>query len=75
MKNCCGVYEIKNTKSKISYKILSGKDDLLLYLKKNPDKSCKEEKPVFSVKEYSEFPNTEVRKLTALEAEKYLSER
>lgn len=75
VKNCCGVYEIKNTKSKISYKILSGKDDLLLYLKKNPDKSCKEEKPVFSVKEYSEFPNTEVRKLTALEAEKYLSER
>ena len=31
--------------------------------------------PIFSVKEYKEYPNTQVRKLTADEIKQYLSER
>lgn len=31
--------------------------------------------PVFIVEKYKEYPNTEVRKLTAKEIKKYMSER
>lgn len=74
-KKSCGIYEIENGKGRISYKIFKDIQDLELFLKKNRDKVCKLMKPIYSVGEYQEYPNTDVRKLTSSEIEKYMSER
>ena len=44
-------------------------------LKNNKDKSCDKMSPVFTAEEFREYPNTQVRKLTPNEIEKYMSER
>lgn len=75
MKKSCGIYEIKSENNRISYKIFADKDDLQLYLKKNKGKTCKSMTPVFSIEEYREYPNTQIRKLTPDEIDKYMSER
>lgn len=75
MKKSCGIYEIKNDKGTVSYKIFARTKDLELYLKKNKDKLCDSRTSIFSLGEYKEYPNTEVRKLTSYEIEKYMSER
>ncbi len=75
MKKSCGIYETENGKGRVSYKIFAGADDLLLFLKKNKDKICRKMSPVFTAGEYREFPNTEVRKLTSGEIERYLCEQ
>jgi len=64
MKKCCGVYEIVSKTVRKSYKIFVDDEELLDYLKKNKDKSCTNNKALFRAKEYKEFPNTKVRKLT-----------
>ncbi|WP_352403992.1 hypothetical protein [Kandleria vitulina] len=74
-KSSCGIYEIENSKGRVSYKIFAGNEDLHLFLKKNKDKKCKQMTPVFSVGEYKEYPHTEVRKLTSDEIKQYMSER
>ena len=38
-------------------------------------KICEKMAPVFIVKEYREYANTQVRKLTSDEIQKYMSER
>lgn len=75
MKTPCGIYEIENSKGRLSYKIFAAKEDLQVFLKKNKDKTCPLLAPVFTVHEYKEYPNTEVRKLTADEISHYMSER
>ena len=75
MKKSCGIYEISSSKGRVSYKIFVGMEDLELFLKKNKDKICEKITPVFIVEKYKEYPNTEVRKLTSKEIEKYMSER
>ena len=75
MKKSCGIYEISSSKGRVSYKIFTGTEDLELFLKKNKDKICEKRTPVFTVEKYKEYPNTEVRKLTSKEIEKYMSER
>lgn len=75
MKKSCGIYEIKNIKGRVSYKIFASVEDLQLYLSKNKDKVCDEMTPLFSAKEYKEYPDTQIRKVTPEEIEKYLSER
>ena len=74
-KKPCGIYEIKNGNGRLSYKIFADSEDLLLYLKKNKGKTCKEKKPIFVMKEYREYKNTQIRKLTPDEIEKYMLER
>lgn len=71
----CGIYEIENSKGRVSYKIFSDKDELSVYLKKNNDKKCKLMKPVFTIGKYIEYPNTQVRKLNSDEIELYMSEQ
>ena len=44
-------------------------------MKKNKGKRCKKMAPEFAVKEYVEYPNTQVRKLTESEIEMYMRER
>lgn len=46
-----------------------------LYLKKNKGKLCDKMKPLFIVEEYKEYADTQVRKLTSDEIQKYMSER
>lgn len=74
-KKACGIYEIENSKGRVSYKIFSDKDELSVYLKKNNDKKCKLMKPVFTIGKYIEYPNTQVRRLNSDEIELYMSER
>ena len=75
MKKSCGIYEISNGKGRISYKVFAETEDLQLFLKKNKDKVCENIAPIFFIEQYEEYSNTEVRKLTAEEIEKYMSER
>ena len=74
-KKPCGIYELKSENGRISYKIFASNEDLKIYLKKNKGKTCEKMASVFSVEEYQEFPNTQVRKLTAEEVETYMKER
>lgn len=74
-KKICGIYEMKNDKGRVSYKIFAGDSELEAYLKKNKKNTCEKMAPVFSVSEYREYPNTEVRKLADGEIEKYMAER
>ena len=74
-KKACGIYEIENSKGRVSYKIFSDKDELSVYLKKNNDKKCKLMKPVFTIGKYIEYPNTQVRRLNSDEIELYMSEQ
>lgn len=75
MKKPCGIYQIKNAKGRICYKIFANIEDLQKYLNKNTDKFCEQMKPVFAMKSYVEYPNTQVRKLDFEEVENYLSQR
>ena len=74
-KKPCGIYELKSENGRISYKIFASNEDLKLYLKKNKGKTCEKMASVFSVEKYQEFPNTQVRRLTSGEIQKYMSER
>ena len=74
-KKPCGIYELKSENGRISYKIFASNEDLKLYLKKNKGKTCEKMASVFSVEEYQEFSNTQVRRLTSGEIQKYMSER
>jgi hypothetical protein len=74
-KKVCGIYKIKNSKGRISYKIFAEAEDLALYLHKNKDKFSEGGLPVYSARKYRDFEGTEVRKVSADEIEKYLSER
>lgn len=75
IKKSCGIYEIKNNKGRIAYKIFAEMEDLQLFLKKNEDKTCEAMTPVFENSEYREFTNTMVRKLSSEEIVEYMSER
>lgn len=75
MKKPCGIYELKSENGRLSYKIFANIEDLQLYLKKNKGKICKDMKPVFIIEEYREYVNTQIRKLTSDEIQKYMSER
>ena len=75
MKKACGIYEIKNNKGRISYKIFADIKELELFLKKNKDKICEKMTPIFTMEDYKEYSNTQIRKLTAEEIKKYMSER
>lgn len=75
MKKPCGIYELKNENGRLLYKIFADSKDLMLYLKKNKGKTCKDMKPIFIIEEYREYANTQIRKVTSDEIQKYMSER
>lgn len=58
-----------------AYKIFASDQDLELYLKKNKRKNCNGMAPVFRVEKYKKYPNTQIRKLTSDEIQKYITER
>ena len=75
MKRPCGIYEMKSENGRLSYKIFADGGDLRSYLKKNKGKTCKSMVPVFAVEEYREYDDTQIRKLTSGEIQKYMSEK
>lgn len=75
MKKSCGIYEIKSRNGRLSYKIFADNVELQLYLKKNEGKVCESMDSVYSVKEYREYANTQIRNLTSDEIQRYMSER
>ena len=75
MKKSCGIYELKSEKGRTLYKIFSSNEELRSYLKKNKEKICKKMEPVFKVEKYKEYTDTQVKKLTFDEIQKYMSER
>lgn len=74
-KKPCGIYEILSENGRLSYKIFEDEESLKIYLKRNKGKTCETMKPAFIVDEYREYKNTQVRKLTPEEVERYMSER
>ena len=74
VKQSCGIYEIKSENGRLSYKIFTENEDLQLYLKKNKGKTCENLEPGFIVDEYREYENTQIRKLTSDEIQKYMLE-
>lgn len=74
MKTSCGIYEIKSTSSRISFKIFQGRNELQQYLAKNKGKTCTAMEPLFQMP-YREFEQTEVRKLSQIEISQYMAER
>ena len=74
-KKPCGIYEILSENGRLSYKIFEDGESLKIYLKRNKGKTCETMKPVFIVEEYQEYENTQVRKLTPDEVDRYISER
>ena len=73
MKKCCGIYEIVNENGRISYKIFASDEELQFYLQKNKNKKCLNSKPVFINSKYTEFKHTQIRKLSDIEIQQYLS--
>ena len=74
-KKSCGIYEIKSKNGRLSYRIFEDCEDLRVYLRKNKGKICETMAPVFQVEGYKEYPNTQIRKLTSDEIQKYMAER
>lgn len=74
LKRPCGIYRLSSRAGRHSYKILSGPEELL-FLQKHGDKNRDAKAPLFSVTPYRECPNTQIRTLTAREAERCLRER
>ncbi len=74
MKKACGIYEIRSNSGRISYKIFASHTDLQSFLLKNKDKICEKMEPIFTAGDYTEYSNTQVRKLNAHEITTYLSE-
>ena len=74
-KKPCGIYEILSENGRLSYKIFEDEESLKIYLKRNKGKTCETMKPAFIVDEYREYKNTQVRKLTPDEVDRYISER
>lgn len=75
VKKPCGIYEIKSENGRLSYKIFADSADLQFYIKKNKGKACETMQPIFMAEEYKEYANTQIRKLTSDEIQKYMSER
>lgn len=74
-KHSCGIYELRNDKDRVSYKIFEDKQQLHEYLLKNKDKHCDLMRPIFEVEVYKEYADTQIKKLTRKEIQQYLDEQ
>lgn len=75
MKQACGIYEIISKNGRKSYKIFANNKDLEIYLSKNKDKSCVSKASVYHRDVFHEYPNSQIRKLTAEEVKQYMHEK
>lgn len=75
MKQACGIYEIISKNGRKSYKIFVNDKDLEIYLSKNKDKSCTSKTPLYQRDGFQEYPDSQIRKLTAKEVKQYMDEK
>lgn len=75
MKQACGIYEIISKNGRKSYKIFANDKDLEIYLSKNKDKSCTSRIPLYQKDGFQEYPDSQIRKLTAKEVKQYMDEK
>ena len=80
MKMINNVERIKNFKEEKMFRVFLYKKrqywySIQCFWGRNKGKICEKMKPVFIVEEYQEYENTQVRKLTPEEVERYMSER
>lgn len=74
-KKSCGIYEIKSKNGRLSYKIFADAEELQAYLKRNKEKTCESGTPAYTAGQYREYANTQVRRLSSDEIQKYIAER
>lgn len=74
-KTNCGIYEIKNEKGRLSYKIFANAQELQLYLQKNPKKQVTSTTPLHQEQAYKEFEHTQIRRLSEGEIHQYVQEQ
>lgn len=74
MRHPCGIYELKDDKGRLSYKIFADETEAETYLKKNKTKTCTGAQPLFRADTYREFPGTQVRRLSTDEVARYLAD-
>lgn len=72
--NNCGIYEIISSNGRKAYKIFSQQVDFETYLKQH-NKSATQMTPVYQKAHFEEFPESDIRYLTADELAAYLQER
>ena len=75
MRHPCGIYELKDDKGRLSYKIFADDAEAEAYSKKNKAKTCPGAQPLFRADTYLELPGTPPRPLSAAELARYLAER
>jgi hypothetical protein len=71
----CGIYEVQDDKAKKSYKIFSDRQELENYLQNNIKKKFTSERPLYVTGTYRQCAETQLRRLTKKEIDKYLKER
>ena len=71
----CGIYEMKSKSGRTFFKIFHRTEDLLEYLRRNPDRCCEAKEPAYISKKYVHVNPEQVRRLTGKEVEKYLEEQ
>lgn len=73
----CGIYQFQDLKTgRISYKIYASKEELLKFLKSNPNKICLQtDKPCYISDRYVPIRAEQIRKLGEPEIEIYLQEQ
>lgn len=69
----CGIYEIKDKKGRISYKIFNSPSAAATYTTKH--KVCLSKKPIYQRKRFKRYSNAEIRHLTSDEVDTYLKEQ
>ena len=74
-KKSCGIYEITSPGGRSSFKIFCDSEELREYLRKNKGKHCKSMEALLTMSPYREFPDSQIRRLSSEEVERYLKEQ
>jgi hypothetical protein len=71
----CGIYELIYSRGDKRYRIFETKDDLIEFLKRNPQIKCEKYQPIYISKKHYPVSEKQIRHLKKQEVEKYLNER
>lgn len=74
-KSTCGIYEIKDTNLRSTYKIFPTSANLTMFLTKNKNKTCDIMQPVYISEDYVEYSNTQIKRLSTNEINEYLLDK
>ena len=71
----CEIYEIEYSNGRVLYKIFHNREDMEVYLKKNPMQSCPSDKPLYVTPSYKPAAKSQIKKLSAAQVAKYMEEK